>query len=809
MIKTVFQKSLPHLAAIVLFLALSVVYFYPALQGKDLVQSDLTSGMGWGADANKAVQETGEYPFWSNSMFGGMPGNYTGGMPPTYNIFNYLAQVFTLRLPTNHIGLLFIYLLGFYIFLMVMGCKPWLGIVGAIAYAFASYNLIIIDAGHVSKALVMATMAPVLGGVVLTYRGKYLWGALITLIFTGINIAWSHQQISYYLMLIIAVLVVVYLIYAIRERRLKQFFMASAVLAVSALLAALPAVGSLIPTMDYTKETMRGGAVLQQETDEKSSASGLDIDYAYAWSYGKAETLTLLIPNFNGASSHYNIGKDSKTYEALRHTGQAAQFARYAPMYWGGKPFTSGPNYAGAIVCFLFILGLFIVKGREKWWLLGATILSVILAWGKNFPAFNEFIFYHLPLYNKFRTPEMALVMAGVTMAILATLTLKVIIERRQDPEFVKQFTRPFQIALGISGGLCLLIALFGGSFDYSATSDASYPDWLLDAFYADRRSMLVSDAWRSLIFILLAAACVLFFIKNKLKTPYLLLALGVLILIDLWSVDIRFLNNDHFVPKRKAKAIEATAADRQIQQDTDPNYRVLNLASNTFNESATSYFHNSVGGYSPAKLRRYQDIIDYHFSKKLNMNVLNMLNTRYVITAQDGKQQVQMNPEALGNCWFVDTLRWVDSPNEEISALYDFNPAETAVVDTAWQSAVPASFPTSVERDSTARIVMTNYYTPGHIYYESHNSQPQLAVFSEVYYKTWKAYIDGEETPLIRANYILRALPIPAGDHQIEMRCVDELFLSCARFSLISSWAIGLIIAALLVVICLRTKKS
>lgn len=795
-----FKQWWPHLVAIALFLLLTIFYFSPVVfDGKDLPQGDVTSAKAWGKDAQDFHKKTGEYAYWSNAMFSGMPANYTYA-PPTKNIFAKIGKIITLNMPTIHIGLFFLYLLGFYIFLISIGCKPWLSIVGSIAYAFASYNFIIIEAGHINKGLVMATMAPILGGIILCYRKKYLWGVLVTLLFAGLNILWSHQQISYYLLLIIGLMVVVYLIYAIKEHTLKDFFKSSVILIGVAILAVLPASGKLITTMDYTKDTMRGGAVLQSNAEGVKESSGLDIDYAYQWSYGKMETMTLLIPNFYGASSGYKLGDNSECHQVLKGTGQGRQFCRQAPTYWGPQPFTSGPVYAGAIICFLFILGLMVVKGPEKWWLLAATILSIFLSWGKNFSVFNDFLFYHLPLYSKFRTPSMALVIAGVTMVTLAVLAIKEMVHQREDKEKNNKNIRYLYIAGGITGGLCLIFALFGGTmFSFEAASDANFPEWLVTALQTDRKSMLTSDAWRSLVFILLSGSLLLIFLKKQFKPQYLLLGLGVLILIDMWSVDRRYLNSDNFVSKKKAKAIVPTQADEMILQDKDPNYRVLNLASNTFNESSTSYFHKSVGGYSPAKLRRYQDIIDYHFSKKINTQVVNMLNTRYIIVPTEQGPMVQKNPEALGNAWFVDSLRWVNSPDEEIVSLYNFNASKTAVIDKEWKEKLYAGVPAVTASDSNAYIKLSEYNNPGYLIYESSNSQKQLAVFSEVFYKTWKAYIDGKEVPVIRVNYILRGLEIPSGQHKIEFKCIDELYENSAQYSLWGSILVGIILAGLI----------
>jgi hypothetical protein len=804
------KKLLPHATAIILFVGLSVAYFSPSVFGdRVLHQNDLDNMSGWGRDLRIYHEKTGEYAFWSNSMFSGMPANYTF-MPPQTNIFSSIGKIFTLNLPGAHAGVLFVYLLGFYIFLISLGCKPLLSIVGAIAYAFASYNLIILAVGHINKGLVMATMAPVLGGIILCYRRKYLLGGLVALIFTGINVVWSHQQISYYLLLLILILAVVYFIYAIREKTVKEFFISSAILLAAAALGIAPAAGTLLSTMDYTKDTMRGGSELNKTQTDGKESSGLDIDYAYAWSYGKGETMTLLIPNFNGASSHYNIGEDSEFYRVLRPTGQAKNYAKSAPMYWGGKPFTEGPNYAGAIVCMLFILGLFIVRGPEKWWLSGGALLSLLLSWGKNFLILNESLFYHLPLYNKFRTPEMALVMAGVTMAALAALALKQIFDNKENR---KQYLKPLCISAGITGGLCLVFALFGSDLmSFSGETEqqqySQRPD-ILAALVSDRKNMLAGDAWRSFLFIALATGALWYYITKKMKTAYLLSIIGALILADLWTVDRRFLGEDDFIPEKRNSTSVATEADKQILQDKDPNYRVLNLTTNTFNESRTSFFHKSVGGYSPAKLQRYQDIIDHCFSKEINMNVINMLNTKYVIiSGQQGGQQVQPNPGALGNAWFVSEIKWTDTPSQEIEALKDFNPAQTAIIDRQWQNKL--SDPPALQgQDSTATIRLVDYANPGYLIYESNTSRPSLAVFSEVLYKTWHAYIDGKKAPVIRVNYILRGLEIPVGTHRIEFKCVDEIFRKSEKISLASSWIIGISILCILLFLMRKERKK
>ena len=793
--KQIWQQSWPHVVAIAAFVLICVIYFAPEFfENKQLPQGDVQSGVGMGHDAALYHEKTGEYADWSNAMFSGMPHNYSYSQP-SKSIFRPIEKIVRIGLPNHTAAPLFLYLLGFYIFMLCVGCSPWMSMIGAIAFALASYNIIIIDAGHINKCLVIATMPAVLGGIMLCYRKRYVAGIIVTLISLGLNVYWNHQQISYYLLLMIIPLAIVYFISAIKEKEVKDFFIASVVLLLCAVLAIMPAADKLIPTMDYTKETMRGGAVLHNAADSEAGKSGLNRDYAFQWSYGKAETMTLLIPNFYGGSSNYPLGDKSETYRTIKKyagASQAKQFVKSVPTYWGDQPFTSGPVYAGAIICFLFLLGLMVVPQKERWWLLAAAIIGIVLSWGRNFPSLNNWLFDHLPLYNKFRTPSMALVMTTTSMVIMAMLTLKEVVER-------KVTLKQVGIAGGISVALCLLYVLapsLAGSF--TAKVDAQMPDWLVSAIIEDRQHMLTADAWRSIVFIVLAAVSIVAYLKvEKMKLAALVAIIGVLTLIDLWAVDKHFLNDDHFIPK-KQQLWTPSEADRQIMADTDPDYRVLNLASNTFNESKTSYYHKSIGGYSPAKLRRYQDIIDYYFSGRLNMNVLNMLNTRYVIT----QQGVQYNPAAFGNAWFVKNVTWVNTPNEEIEAIADADLKAVAFIDTCWRSKIQGE----IAMTQLAKIELTNYANPGNLFYESESTEAGLAVFSEVYYKTWRAFIDGEEVPVIRANYILRAIEVPAGKHTIEFRCKDELF---SRMQVVSIVASALILLVIALLILFRKKLS
>ena len=824
------KSIVPHVVAVLTFLLLTLVYFSPVLEGKDIKQDDAIGSMGWGKDARDYHEESGEYSYWSNAMFSGMPCNYTFSPQPD-NVFKPIGEVVTLNVfgaSYRHIGCIFLTFIGCYILLLALGCKSWLSIAGSIAYTLGSYNFIIIDAGHMNKSLVIATMAPLIGGIILCYRRKLLIGALVTLVFAGLNIYWSHQQVSYYVLLTAIIMAIVYFVYAYREKWLKYYFKATAVLAAVAILAAAPAVGILLPTSDYAKSSMRGGSELDVKDGEK--ASGLDTEYAFAWSYGKAESLTLLVPSLYGSSSACNVGTNSELYkgykemmiegyanvvleqnpgasksEAVRYIKknrqimreietEAANFVRYAPTYWGEQPGTSGPVYAGAIICFLFVLGLIIVGGAEKWWLLGATAFSLILAWGSNLPGINNFLFEHMPLYNKFRAPSMALVITTLTMSTLAILAVKHFIERAREDVRVQKATF---IALGITGGIALLLAVVPDAFfDFTSSADASYaqiPE-LLDALVLQRRSMLVSDAWRSLIFILATAALMWAYTRYGIKQYIFIAALGLLFLVDMWPVCKRFVNNDKFMPKKETTAIRETAADKEVKRlaGNDPHYRVFNLTDHNgpFNEAFTSYKHKSIGGYSPAKLARYQDVIERYLGK-FNMNVISMLNTRFFITP-DG---VQENYDAFGNCWLVDNIEWVSGAKEEIAAIENVD-KKTAYIDNMWLKNVEN--PEQYSNNTPGIITMAEYRNPGNIIYKSRSEAPKLAVFSEVYYKTWKAYIDGKEVTPVRANYILRALPIPAGEHTIEFKCVDELMIKSHKWSTYMSILVAIVIAGL-----------
>ncbi|MBQ5888918.1 MAG: hypothetical protein IIW77_06565 [Bacteroidaceae bacterium] len=862
------KSVVPHIVAVLTFLTLTLVYFSPALDGKDIKQDDAIGSMGWGKDARDYHEESGEYSYWSNAMFSGMPCNYTFSPQPE-NTFKPIGEVLTLNVfgaSYRHIGCIFLTFIGSYILLLALGCKSWLSIAGSIVYTLGSYNFIIIDAGHMNKSLVIATMAPVIGGIILCYKRKLLLGGLVTLIFAGLNVYWSHQQVSYYLLLTVLIMAVVYLIYAYREKWLKYYFKATGVLAIVALLAIAPAAGILLPTSDYAKSSMRGGSEIKDD-----NSSGLDVDYAFAWSYGKAESFTLLVPNLYGSKSGVDpdseLGKYlSENYRELqfdiydawtreltedyilqlvemnpgvsrrdaieyikqtpklqRHIQEQAamyanNFIQTIHTYWGEQPMTSGPVYVGAIVCFLFVLGLIIVRGPEKWWLLGATVFSLVLAWGSNLSGINNFLFEHMPFYNKFRAPSMALVITTLTMSTLAILAVKRFIESIKGKELqTKKTINALYIALGITGGITLLFAIAPDAFfNFTSSNDRIVeivPD-LFDRIVEERRSMFIADAWRSFGFIMAAAALMWAYTKVwfKFKNYALIGALGVLFLVDMWPVCKRFVNDDKFMPKKETTAIPKTDADRYIHNlEWENKYRVLDYTrGDMFNQAYTSYYHNSIGGYSPAKLARYQDIVDHYlndetseigdkFFKRRERNIdkleetriVNMLNTKYIILGNK-KADVIENPYAFGHCWFVDDIVWVDNANEEIAAIEKID-KQTAYIDKMWLKDVPDY--EQYNNFVPGEIELSEYRNPGNIIYKSNSEAPKLAVFSEVYYKTWKAYIDGKEVKPIRANYILRALPIPAGEHTIEFKCVDELMIKSHNWSFYMSILVWLVI--------------
>ncbi len=800
---TLFKKSIPHLIAIGIFFLITILYFRPEFfEGKILSQHDIQMWQGASKEIFDWNTKTGHRPLWTNSMFSGMPAYQISLVSPS-NLMPYLNSIISLGLPTpaNAVFLLF---LGFYLLLITLRFDWRAAIAGSMAFAFCSYNFIIIVAGHNSKVHAIALMPFVLTGVLMTLRGNLLKGGILTAIALALEIYANHVQITYYLMIGILVLMISELVFAIKEKKIASYIKSAVVLLFASALAILPNITTIWATYEYGKYSTRG----QSELNEKKESSGLDKDYAMSWSYGVKESMTLLIPNFNGGANATELGKNSATFKAMESNGaggqQANQFVKNAPTYWGDMPSTSGPTYAGAIVIFLFILGLFIVDDKYKWWLLGATLLSLMLAWGKNFDLLSELFFNYFPGYNKFRTVSMMLSLASLTIPLLAMLAVKKILDEKNPLIYKKQILNSFYIA----GGLCALFMLVPGiAGDFSSQADENFKqyDWLIDALRDDRASMLRMDSFRSLFFIVIAFALLWFFIKGKLKPHVFCLALAAAFLVDGWSVNKRYLKDEDFVSKGKAEVpFEPSPADLQILSDTGY-YRVMNTTVSTFNDASTSNFHKSIGGYHGAKLKRYQEVIERQISKG-NMKVLDMLNMKYVIQqSKDGQPFAVPNPGAMGNSWFVKDYKVVENADSEMDALTNLNPLSTAILDKRFQGQVEGL---NIVADSMATIKLTAY-APDQLNYRSVCESDQLAVFSDIYYPAgWNAYIDGKLSPHLRVDYVLRAMRVPSGTHEIMFKFEPDVFKIGEPIALASS-SLLLLLGALTIFLSVREKKK
>ena len=776
--KVFLSKYGAYIVAAIVFVTLTLVYCMPALSGKVLQQGDTMQWKGM-AHELKEYNETAETPAnWTNSMFGGMPGYQITMKNPGNAVTDVVWAVdrffrgLTTLFFNSIFALLLGYFLGFFILLRCFGVEKWMSIVGSIAIAMSSYFFLIIPAGHETKALTLGMMAPVIGGFFLIFRKNYGWGAALVMLYSSIGMM-KHPQMSYYLFMMMGLFCIAELYLHIKEKRLKDLGIAVAVFALALAVGVGTGYSTLKANSEYMKETMRGGhSDLVAEGEQASK--GLDIEYATAWSYGIDETLTLLIPNYMGGSSNYNVGRNSQMYDTLVSAGVNRSYASglvsALPTYWGEQPFTAGPVYVGAIVCLLFLLGCFIVKGPYKWALLAATLFSVFLSWGHNWMGLTEFFYKYFPFYNKFRTVSSILVVAEVAMPLLGFLALKTIADARKSGQWAelrRGYLRSLAIASGVTGGICLVLALFGGSLcSFSSSYDAhtlgGMPQWFMDALYDERAALLRRDAWRSFAFIALGAAVLALHLSDKLKYAPFVAALGVLVLADLWPVNKRFFGDEHWVSKKDNDAyFQMQPYEKKILED-EGYFRVMNLTTNTFNESRTSYYLHSVGGYHAAKLRRYQDLIDEHLSKG-NMEVINMLNTRYFIQEQDGVPQPVLNPGAYGNAWFVDEVVLVDSPRQESDALRTLDLRRCAVADRKFEEFVKAP---QGSPDGSIELLS---YAPDRLVYHSSNSYDATAVFSEIYYPYgWKSYIDGEPCGHFRVDYVLRAMNVPAGEHEI-----------------------------------------
>lgn len=810
-----FGKYVPYIVAIVLFAALSCIYCAPVFQGKELYAGDNVRFKEAVHESVKYHEDTGNYTWWTGSMFAGMPNYQIGG--GHYKSTDLTKPLAKLLRPSHNNRLpmvLMLYFCCFFVLFRSVGVDRWLSIVGALAAGFSSYYYIIEPAGHHTKAWSIALMAVVVAGFFFIYRKKYALGISLTMIFTAMGFS-PHPQMAYYIFMLIGVLFVAELYIHIKEKRYKDLVLGTVFFAFSVLIGIGTGMSNVFANSEYVKETMRGGHSDIVTEQEGGKTKGLDLDYVTAWSYGIDETLTFMIPGYMGNASGYDVGTDSELYRQLTSKGvpraDAKQFCQGAPTYWGEQPFTAGPVYAGAAVCFLFILGLFLVKGPYKWAILAGTLFSFALSWGKNWIWLTELFYNWFPMYSKFRSVSSILIVAELTVPLLGFLAVKQIMEGKTDR---KELNKSIYISAGITGGLCLILALFGGSlFSFVSSNDAqlqaNYPDWLFSAIVAERESILRSDSFRSFLFIVLAAGTIWLFANEKIKKSWMIAALGVIIVADMWPIDKRFFNDSNFVsPKQLSNSFEPKAYEKAIMADTDPHFRVLNLATNTFNDSRTSYYLKSLGGYSAAKLRRYQDIIDIYLSK-VNLDVVSMLNGKYIITTDDeGKITPMRNPGALGNAWYVPSLTIVDTPAEECKALGAVDLSTTIVVGADYRQYVEHFNPAA--KDS--RIELTSY-APDVLTYRSQSSKDGTVVFSEIFYPYgWNAYIDGKPAEIFRANYLLRAMNIPAGQHEIRMEfrpdsveLGDRLGSACVK--IMYAMILGLIAGTL--VVRRRQRKS
>ena len=827
------KKLLPDLIAILAFVLLSFAYFFPAdIENRILFQHDTAAGAGAGQEVKEYYEQTGERSRWTNSLFGGMPMYQIAPSYDSTKSLQWVQKAYQLFLP-DYVCLTFMLMLGFYILLRVFGIPVWLAGLGGIMWAFSSYFFILISAGHIWKFITLAYVPPTIAGIVLAYRGKLLWGGILTALFVALQITSNHVQMSYYFFFVILFFVGAYFEKAWRTKTLPQFFKASAVLIVAALVGIAANVSNLYHTYAYSKETMRGKSELVQTGDAaKQTSSGLDRDYITQWSYGIDETLTLLVPNFKGGASaalsqsETAMSKANPMYSSLY--GSLTQ-------YFGTQPMTSGPVYVGAFVLFLFVLGCFIVKGPLKWALIGATFFSIVLSWGKNFMPLTDFFIDYVPLYNKFRAVSSILVIAEFTIPLLAIFALKRLLE---EPEILKQEKKPLGISLLLTAGIALLLAGAPGSLGsgygpaqealmlQNAVNQQMIPANELSGILANlgemRAELVSSDALRSFIIIGIGCSQLWLYASGKLRSSLTIAGITILCLADMWGVNKRYLNDAQFVPHSiRTETFTKTNTDELILQDTSLDYRVLNFATSTFDDNNTSYWHKSVGGYHPAKLRRYQEMIEHHISPEMQaaykaiataggemdsvdankFRVLNMLNTKYFIFPAGQQRQTVpiLNPHAYGNAWFVNKVQYVNNANEEIDALDSIIPTETAVVDARFKDVLKGT--TESYKDSLSSIRLTSY-APNRLTYETNNAQDGIAVFSEIYYPDgWHVTIDGQPAELARADYILRTMYVPAGQHTIEMR-FDPTSLHVTEgiaYGALALLVIGIIVAVLI----------
>ena len=787
------KKILPDLLAVLLFAVLAFAYFFPAdIEGRILYRHDASAGVGAGQEQSLYNQRTGEMTRWTNSLFSGMP---TYQLSPSYestSTLNTLEKAYHLWLPEN-VWYLFVYLIGFYILLRAFDFRQHLAALGSIVWAFSTYFLIIIAAGHIWKVWALAYLPPMIAGIVLAYRGKYLRGLIVTGIFAAFEVHANHVQMTYYYLFVIAAMILAYLAEAIQKKQYVHFLKATGACIAGGLLGILVNISNLYHTWEYGQESMRGKSELVKKNTANQTSSGLDRDYITQWSYGIGETWTLLVPNAKGGSHNEHLGDSKSAMEASSNQQGVKEFCAQWYSYWGEQPFTAGPVYVGAFILFLFVLSLFIVKGPMKWALLGVTILTVMLSWGKNFMWLTNIFIDYVPMYASFRTVSSILVVAEFTIPLMAMMALKKIVD---EPEVLKDKMKYVYISFGLTGGMAMIFALMPTMFfDFISSADlTSLKKYVGDEYLGVvsenlsnmREAVFTADCWRSFFIILAGVVLLLLYRAKKLKPVTLVGALVILSLADLWQINKRYLNDSMFVPKYEREQKQPlTQTDQLILKDQTLDYRVLNLASNTFNENETSYYHKSIGGYHAAKLRRYQELIDAHITPEMQSlfsaiskaggdmrevngdsiyPVLNMLNMRYIILPLQSGQNVPLqNPYTYGNAWFVDKVHYANNANEELEAVGQLPLRHEAVADKKFSDVLGES----TIQDSVSIVTIENY-EPNQLTYKVRSGQGGVVVFSEIYYPGWTATIDGEEAELGRVNYVLRALKVTPGEHEV-----------------------------------------
>ena len=826
------KKYLPDVLAVVLFALISLAYFFPAdIEGKVIYQHDSAASKGLGREMAEHKEQTGEVTRWMNSVFSGMPTYQTAPAYGSTKALGVAEKFYHLFLP-EYVWYLFAYMLGFYILLRAFDFRQSLAVLGSIIWAFSSYFLIIIAAGHIWKVMALAYLPPMIAGVVLSYRGKYLLGLIVTAVFAAFEVNANHVQMTYYFLFVILFMVIAYLVEAIRTKRLNHFFKATAVCAAGAVIGICLNLSNLYHTWEYSKESMRGKSELVSKGSSNQSSSGLDRDYITQWSYGIGETWTLLVPNTKGGATV----PLSESETAMKHANpEFTPIYQQMFQYWGEQPMTSGPVYVGAFVLMLFVLGLFIVKGPVKWALVAATVLSVLLSWGKNFMPFTDFFIDYVPMYSKFRTVASILVIAEFTIPLLAMLALKKVVD---DPSLLTRKVKYVYASFALTGGIALLFALMPGMFfsDFISSQEVKalttlpqeYVVPVMENLREMRKAVFTADCWRSVLIIVIGTLCLLLFKAKKLKAVHMVGAIIVLCLIDLWQVDKRYLNDSMFSPKSvREMPIQMTETDKLILEDkTDMgNFRVLNFATSTFNENETSYYHNSIGGYHAAKLRRYQDMIDHYIMPEMQAlmpavvkaggdmtqvdgdslcPVLNMLNARYfILPLQDGQTVPLLNPYVHGPAWFVDRLTYVDNANAEIDAVGKIDIRHEAVADKSFKEQLKEA---SVQ-DSTSVVKLTSYMS-NKLTYDVSSTKGGVIVFSEVYYPGWTATVDGSPAELGRVNYLLRAVNVAPGKHKVELEFHPRSVATTETIAYVA-YAVLLALIAFVVYLNMKGRRS